>query len=135
MIGLTTHIYIIFIYIKIHYVLYYESYTFSKHTINYNIYQTYPYNGIMLYCIYKYLNIFRSHLMLTWWPIMQKVRSSFLLKHELLIKLLFQKTFPHGTWLCRLCIIFSLWGRFPMKFKQVSSHFTYLSRLLYFSSH
>jgi len=28
---------------------------------------------------------------------MQKVRSSLLLKHELLIKLLLQKYFPHGT--------------------------------------
>ena len=51
------------------------------------------------------------HLILTCWPIMQKVRSCF--KLELLIKLLFQY-FPHGTNNHRLyTIIFSLRGRFP----------------------
>jgi len=53
-----------------------------------------------------------SHLILTWWPIMQKVRSR-ACAVELLIKLLFLFLFPHGTFHYRLCIIFSLWGRFP----------------------
>ena len=40
------------------------------------------------------------------------------LRLELLIKLLFLFLFPHGTFHYRLCIIFSLWGRFPIMFKQ-----------------
>ncbi len=42
-------------------------------------------------------------------------KGTFLLIYllELLIKLLFHM-FPHGTFRCRLYIVFSLWGRFPI---------------------
>ncbi len=70
-----------------------------------------------------------SRLMLTWWPIMQKVRSFYRTAYKTTIFILF----PHGTFRYRLRVIFSLWGRFPFLFKTVFWTIL-LFRLFYFHS-